>query len=198
MKVVEINMTANGSTGSIMFNISKLLQTKGEEVKTFSATRWSKTQKNQKLSVENHEVFGNEFESFLHTLLGQFTGLNGAFSYFGTMALIKKIKRFSPDIIHLHNLHAFCINLPLLFRYIKKNNIPVVWTLHDCWTFTGHCPHFVMVNCDRWKSECHHCPQLSTYPKSRVENTKMAHRLKKKWFLGLRRSSQLPFHRKGH
>ncbi len=185
MKVLQINMVHNGSTGNIMFNISKLLQEKGEEVKTFSAMRWSKTQNNHELSVKNHEVFGNEYEGFLHTLFGQLTGLNGCFSYFGTKKLIRKCKKFNPDVIHLHNLHAFCINLPLLFRYIKKNNIPVVWTLHDCWTFTGHCPYFVMANCDKWKTECHHCPQLSIYPKSRVDNTKMAHKLKKKWFSGV-------------
>lgn len=185
MRVVEINMVHTGSTGHIMLNISKLLQKEGELVRTFSAVLYKKKQSVLPEPPANHSYFGSRYESYLHRVLAQLTGLNGVFSYFGTRKLIRECKKFNPDIIHLHNLHAFCINLPMLFRYIKNNNIPVVWTLHDCWSFTGHCPHFIMANCDKWKTECHHCPQLSVYPKSRVENTRMAHRLKKKWFLGV-------------
>ncbi len=185
MRVVEINMVHNGSTGHIMLDIAKVLRQKGNEAKTFSAHCYSKPKKALPTAPEGHNYFGSYYENALHTVFGQLTGLNGAFSYFGTKKLIKECKKFKPDIIHLHNLHAFCINFPMLFRYVKKNNIPAVWTLHDCWTFTGHCPHFVMANCDKWKTECHHCPQLSVYPKSRVDNTRMAHALKKKWFLGV-------------
>ena len=185
MRVVEINMVHNGSTGHIMLNIAKILREKGEEAKTFSACCYSKPKKVLPIAPEGHSYFGSYTENAVHTILAQLTGLNGSFSNVGTAKLIKECKKFKPDIIHLHNLHAFCINLPMLFRYIKKNKIPVVWTLHDCWTFTGHCPHFVMANCDRWKTECHHCPQLSVYPKSRVENTRMAHKFKKKWFSGV-------------
>lgn len=185
MKVVEINMVHNGSTGHIMLNIAKILREKGEEAKTFSACCYSKPKKALPIAPEGHSYFGSYAENAVHTILAQLTGLNGSFSNVGTAKLIKECKKFKPDIIHLHNLHAFCINLPMLFRYIKKNKIPVVWTLHDCWTFTGHCPYFDIVNCDRWKTECHHCPQLSVYPKSRVENTRMAHKFKKKWFSGV-------------
>lgn len=184
MKVAQINMVQNGSTGNIMLNISKLLDAKGEATKTFSSRIYSKTPYVLPL-LHNHQYFGSHFENFIHTAAGQLTGLNGCFSYIGTKKLIREFKKFSPDIIHLHNLHSFCINLPLLFNYIKKHNIPVVWTLHDCWSFTGHCPHFVMANCDKWKTQCHNCPQLSVYPKSRIDNTKLAHTLKKKWFLGV-------------
>lgn len=185
MRVVEINMVAEGSTGRIMLNISKLLHERGDEVKTFSARVFNRVQGSSFLDYENHSYFGSCQENAVHMVLGQFTGLNGSFSQIGTRKLIKECKAFQPDVIHLHNLHTFCINFPMLFRYIKKNRIPVVWTLHDCWAFTGHCPHFVMAGCDKWKNECHHCPQLSIYPKSRVENTKMAHRLKKRWFSGV-------------
>ena len=73
----------------------------------------------------------------------------------------------------------------MLFGYVKKNNVSVVWTLHDCWTFTGHCPHFVMAKCDKWKTECSNCPQLNVYPKSKIDTTKFTHKLKKNWFLGV-------------
>ena len=186
MKVAQINMVHNGSTGNIMLNISKLLSEKGEGTMTFSAKSYTKKKTTFPATFENHQYFGNRFENLIHTVLGQLTGLNGCFSYFGTKKLIRECKKFSPDIIHLHNLHSFCINLPMLFRYVKKNNISVVWTLHDCWTFTGHCPHFVMANCDKWKTECHHCPQLNVYPKSKTDNTKTTHNLKKKWFSGIK------------
>ncbi len=187
MRIIEINTVTNGSTGNIMLNISKLLRQKGEDVRTFSTHIYQRHHRHIRLTppIETHGFFGSRFENAVHTGLGQFTGLNGYFSHFGTRALIRECKKFNPDIIHLHNLHTFCINFPMLFRYIKKHNIPVVWTLHDCWSFTGHCPHFVMAGCDKWKTECHHCPQLATYPKSRVENTRMAYKLKKKWFLGV-------------
>jgi len=186
MRVVEINVVSDGSTGNIMLNISILLQKKSEEIETFSTYIFNPKYKKLPPAPEKHTYFGSYFENAVHTVLGQFTGLNGSFSHIGTKRLIKECKKFKPDVIHLHNLHTFCINLPMLFKYIKKNNIPVIWTLHDCWVFTGHCPHFVMAGCDKWKTECHKCPQLSIYPRSRVDNTRKAYRLKKKWFTGVK------------
>lgn len=81
-----------------------------------------------------------------------------------TQRLVKYIKEYDPDIIHLHNLHGYCINIEILFDYLKKANKPVVWTLHDCWTFTGHCAHFTLVGCEKWKTECFSCPQSKEYP----------------------------------
>ena len=185
MKVAQINMVHNGSTGNIMHHISKLLHKSGEETMTFSTYNSNANYQKLPQAPENHNYYGSYFENFIHTAAAQLTGLNGCFSYFGTKKLIDELKKLNPDVIHLHNLHAFCINFPMLFKYIKKNRIPVIWTLHDCWTFTGHCPYFEIVNCDKWKTECHHCPQLSVYPKSRVDNTRTAHNLKKKWFLGV-------------
>ena len=99
---------------------------------------------------------------------------------------MKKIDEFKPDIIHLHNLHDSYINLSMLFSYIKKHNVPAVWTLHDCWSFTGQCPHFTIVKCDKWKVGCHNCPQYKEYPASLYDNTKKMWQLKKKWFTGVK------------
>ena len=88
-------------------------------------------------------------------------------------------------MLHLHNLHNSYINLPMLFRFIKKNQIPVIWTLHDCWAFTGHCPHFTLNKCDKWKNGCHHCELHREYPKSYVDHSKLMYGLKKKWFCGV-------------
>lgn len=185
MRVAAINMVSYGSTGNIMLNIAKLLRNRGSDAKTFSARIFSKKRKKLPPAPEGHFHFGSSLENGIHKALAQFTGLNGCFSHRATRTLIKELKTFKPDIIHLHNLHMFCINLPMLFRYIKRAKIPVVWTLHDCWTFTGHCPHFIMAKCDKWKTECHKCPRLSVYPKSSIDSTRTTHRLKKKWFLGV-------------
>ena len=182
MRVVEINVVHNGSTGNIMMNISRILMEKGNEVKTYSTYIKNPMYKHLPTPTKNHQYFGSYAENCIHAVLGQMTGLNGSFSAIGTKSLIREIKKFKPDVIHLHNLHTFCINFPMLFKFIKKHNIPVVWTLHDCWSFTGHCAHFVMAGCDKWRTECHNCQQLSSYPRSRIDNTRMAFRLKKKCF----------------
>jgi glycosyltransferase involved in cell wall biosynthesis len=113
------------------------------------------------------------------------TGFHGCFSYFGTKELLRMIDKIHPDIIHLHNLHNWTINLPMLFRYIKKHNIAVVWTLHDCWGFTGKCPHFTLARCERWKTGCFDCAQVREYPQCFVDQTKLMWKLKKKWFTGV-------------
>lgn len=185
MKVAQINIVGKGSTGNIMLNIANILRMNGNNAKTFSAKLYIKKQKHLPAPPEGHSYFGSRFENMIHIILGRITGINGMFSYFGTRKLIAELKQFKPDVIHLHNLHTFCINLPMLFGYIKKEKIPVVWTLHDCWSFTGHCAHFVMAKCDKWKTECHKCPQLANDNKFHVDNTRTAYRLKKKWFCGV-------------
>ena len=141
---------------------------------------------NRKKSVKSQILIGNRVFRNMHLKLAYFTGFNGCFSYFSTLNFLSKIKKFKPDIIHLHNLHNCYINLRLLFKYIKKNNIRVFWTLHDCWAFTGHCPYFDMAGCNKWKTGCHNCPIYRKYPDSLIDNSKYMYRLKKKWFTGVK------------
>lgn len=112
------------------------------------------------------------------------TGYNGCFSHLTTGLFLKKLDDIKPDLIHFHNLHNCYINLPMLFNYIKKRNIPVVWTLHDCWPYTGHCPYYDYVNCSKWESTCQECPQIKGYPYSDVDRTKEMFQKKKEWFTG--------------
>ncbi len=181
MKVAQINMTSVGSTGKIMLNIAKTSRANGIDAMTFSTPVYSRSAVKH-LPIEGHCYYGSRFDNTVHTVLGKLTGRNGCFSHIGTAELIKKLKEFNPDIIHLHNLHQFCINFPMLFRYIKKNNIRVIWTLHDCYTFTGHCPHFQIAKCDKWKNGCGKCAQYKKYPKTYVDASKIMYGKKKKWF----------------
>ena len=180
MRIVEINIVNYGSTGKIMLQISEIAREKGHEAYTFSRA-W----KNKKGDNGKHFFFGSFVENVFHRVFGEIVGLEGVFTYFGTKKLIKKLKEISPDVIHLHNIHGWYISFRSLFKYIKKNNVKVVWTLHDCWAFTGHCAYFDMVGCEKWKEGCFSCPQFKAYPKTCFDNSKKMFALKKKWFCGV-------------
>ena len=181
MKVFQINSVPYGSTAKIMLGISKALNQEGIENIVSSGYSYHPIE-----MPKNYIMIGSALDKALHILLSRITGFHGTFSYFSTLNLLRKIKKMGVDTIHLHNLHGWYINIPLLFKFIKKNNIKVVWTLHDCWAFTGHCPHFDMVGCEKWKTECRNCSQYKGYPKTFLDSSKKMFALKKKWFLGLR------------
>lgn len=185
MKIALINMLPYGSTGKIMLQIAKTARADGHEVKTFSPVEFSRIKKEKVVLPKEHTEFGFFWENCFHYYCGTLLGADGCFSHIGTRQLIRGLEAFQPEIIHLHNLHGFCMNLPMLFRYIKKNNIRVIWTLHDCWAFTGHCPHFTMVKCNRWKTGCYHCPQPRIYPKMYLDTSSRMYTSKKKWFCGV-------------
>lgn len=177
MKIASINICDYGSTGKIMLQTAECARQYGNTVRTYSR-KW----KNQATPPLGHTYFGSFAENALHHILGYVSGFPECFSYIGTKKLTEELRELEPDIIHLHNLHGWYIDLPLLFRFIKKYDIPVVWTLHDCWSFTGHCPYFTAADCDKWKTGCHHCPQYREYPASLADRTKTMWNLKKSWF----------------
>ncbi len=182
MRIVQINGGAKGSTGKIMFGIAELARRQGHEVLCASPI----TTTNREAGPDCGYVrIGTFFSRRISVALARITGFNGCFAWFSTYRLLKRLDAFSPDVIHLHNLHDSYINLPMLFRYIKKHEIPVVWTLHDCWAFTGHCPHFTIAKCEKWKTGCGHCPQYRQYPASLFDNAGFMWRLKQKWFCGV-------------
>lgn len=178
--IVFINWTNVGSTGRIVYGISALAQAQG--YRTFHAYSMSRNVLPQR---ENDLIISSVPVKFVSTRLAWLTGLNGCFAWFSTLRLLKKLDELSPDILHLHNLHNSYINLPMLFRYIKKHRIKVVWTLHDCWSFTGHCPHFTLCGCERWKTGCGKCPQPGVYPPLLRDTTAWLWKKKKEWFTGV-------------
>lgn len=178
MILVQINSCNFGSTGNIMLGIDKIAINNG--IETYICV--PKSRENSKKNIKNQIMIGNRISRNLHLFLANITGFQGCFSFFSTWNFLRKLSRIKPDIIHLHNLHNSYINIPMLFRYIKKHDIYVVWTLHDCWSFTGQCPHFIMAKCDKWKDGCYCCSQYRNYPSSKVDRTKTMWKLKKKWF----------------
>lgn len=180
MRIAEINMFLNGSTGNIMMNIAKCARKEGVEVDTYSTNTFSYRYQKLPKPPLGHCYYGTYLENTIHYFMGRTIGFNGCFSVLATKRLVKKMKKDKVDIIHLHNIHGYCINLFVLFRFIKKNNIKLVWTLHDCWSFTGHCPYFDIANCEKWKDGCQKCPQINRYPSSIFDDSKYMYKLKKK------------------
>lgn len=181
MKIVEVNSVLYGSTGKIMLQIAETARAKGHKVWVcVPCGRHNKT------GDENTIFIGNSLSEDTHLVMSRLTGLNGSFSIIATKIFIHKIRKLRPDVIHLHNLHNSYINLPILFNYIKSNNIKVVWTLHDCWSFTGHCPYFTLNKCEKWKTGCYSCPSYKEYPEAFIDTTKITYQLKKKWFTGIK------------
>lgn len=169
MRIVEINAFENGSTGKIMMSIANHARKLGHKVDTFSTIVFSTTGPAPKAANIDHYYFSSYPENMIHYVLAQLTDGNGLFSTFATIRLIRKLEKIKPDILQLHNLHEFCINVPLLFKYINRNKINTVWTFHDCWAFTGHCMHFDNAKCEKWVNGCGNCPQKYVNPRSRVD-----------------------------
>ena len=182
MKIVSINSLPNGSTGKIINEIADMAEKNGFDTYCF----WGSWYSEIKEKAEKRSRFGSSIENKISGAFSILTGLQNFGSIIGTISLINKINKIDPDIIHLHNLHLWTINIPLLFKYIKKHNIKTVWTLHDCWSFTGHCPHFDMIGCEKWKTGCYDCPQYKEYPKSIFDNSKFMYRLKKELFTSVK------------
>lgn len=182
MRIVQINGGAKGSTGKIMMGIAEVARAQGHEVMCASPITTTNRDAGEDCGYYRIGTFNSRR---VNVAFARITGFNGCFAWIETYKLLKKIDEFKPDIIHLHNLHDSYINLPMLFSYIKKHNVPTVWTLHDCWAFTGQCPHFTIAKCNKWKTGCHNCPQYKEYPASLYDNTKRMWKLKRKWFTGI-------------
>lgn len=186
MKVVEINVVPYGSTGMIANEIKKICI---DEKNCDSYFCYSWTKKRKRKVKENELLIGTFFGKVSHMILSRITGNELSYSYIDTLLFIKKLKKINPDVVHLHILHSWYINVPLLFKYFYENDIKVVWTFHDCWAFTGHCPHFEMANCFKWKLNCNNCPIYNEYPMSFFDNSEKMYNFKKKWFTYLKKEN---------
>ena len=158
----HINTVPNGSTGGIMMKEHRELLAAGEDSFAF----WGRGR-----DAENdHEMrFASDFEVKADALQTRLDGKAGFHSKAATKRLLGRLDEIHPDVVHLHNLHGYYVNLEMLFEWLAEHECRVEWTLHDCWAFTGHCAHFTYAKCAQWKDRCAYselCPQLSTYPKT--------------------------------
>ena len=107
---------------------------------------------------------GSRLSVAWHGVMTRFFDMHGLGSRIATQRFIKEVEKVRPDVIHIHNIHGYFLNYKILFDYLSKADIPVVWTVHDCWLYTGHCYHYASVGCDKWKTQCERCPQKTAFP----------------------------------
>ena len=134
----------------------------------------------------NYRV-GSDPDMFIHGILTRITDKHGLYSKGATHRLIRRLEAFEPDVIQLHNIHGYYANYPVLFDWLKECKRPIVWTLHDCWSFTGHCVHYEYCGCDKWEyGSCFDCPEKSEYPASYIKDASKSNMaLKKQCFTGV-------------
>lgn len=184
--LLQINITANwGSTGKIAEQIG-LCAMKHEWESYIAYGRWCNPSKSHLIKV------GNKLDMYMHYGEQRIRDNEGLCSRRATKQLIKRICEINPDVVQLHNIHDHYLNYRLLFEYLNKTDIKVVWTLHDCWAFTGHCFHFVTKNCDKWKNGCFECPLKNEYPKTFLDHSKKHWLLKKELFAGCKNLTIVP------
>lgn len=186
-KLLQINVTANcGSTGRIAEDIGRLAIDDGWE-------SWIAFGRGEPESKSHLIRIGNDWDMKFHGIQTRIFDKHGLASKHVTKKFIEQIRDISPDIIHLHNIHGYYLNYPLLFDFLKEWGGPVVWTLHDCWPFTGHCAYYTYSHCNRWQTLCHDCPQLGSYPASWGRDSSNCNfSKKKKVFLGLKNLTLVP------
>lgn len=174
MKVLQINSVCGiGSTGRIATDIHKILIEQGHESYIAYGRDLPK-------NCDNAIKIGTKLDNYTHVAKTRIFDKHGFGSKKATIEFIEKVKELNPDIIHLHNIHGYYINVEVLFNYLKETDKPIIWTLHDCWSFTGHCSHFDYIGCEKWKTSCNSCPQKLEYPKSILLDNSRSNYLKKK------------------
>lgn len=161
-KLVQINTVCNTSTGKLMGDIQRKANEMGYEALSIVGRR-------KPFHDLRCEKIGNGLSFWIHVGITTVFDRQGYGSYFVTRKIVRRLQEENPDIIHLHNLHGYYLNLPILFKYLSKEFTgKIFWTFHDCWPFTGHCAYFSAVGCNKWKSGCNRCPNKKVYPVSLV------------------------------
>lgn len=181
MKILQINtVCGTGSTGRIATDLYNITEKQGHEC-IIAYGRGNAPEGIRTIKI------GSELSMYTHGILTRITDKHGFYSTKATKRFIEQVKEYDPDIIHLHNIHGYYINIEVLFNYLKEADKPVIWTLHDCWALTGHCAYFDYVGCDKWKTECYKCAQKKDYPSSFIfDNSKKNYKRKKELFTSVR------------
>lgn len=181
MKVYQINVVCgSGSTGKIAADISLMLENNGHQCRIAYG---------RGTAPEDLNTFkmSTLLDNYVHAFLTRLTDRHGLYSKRATKHLTEDIKKYNPDIIHIHNIHGYYVNYELLFSFLRQYEKPIIWTMHDCWAFTGHCAHYDSVECMKWQEECLDCPNTGTYPSTLCKtNTSSNFKKKKTLFTGLK------------
>jgi len=177
MNILQINTVyKTGSTGRIAQELNNIILNNGWQ----SYIAYGRGVHNE----DNVIRIGNDIDMYMHALGTRIFDKHGLYSEKVTVDFIKRIEKLNIDIFHLHNIHGYYLHFPTLFQYLKDKK--VIWTLHDCWPFTGHCAYYDFVQCNKWQDECCTCPQKKSYPSSFLfDNSRENFKLKKEYFSSL-------------
>ena len=177
MRIAQINVVASLSTGRIAVQLCRMAGQAGHKALLCYSRDTAPT------DIASYKI-GGKISLATHLALSRLTDRSGFFSRHATQKLVRQLELYQPDLVHLHNLHGYYLHLPTLFADLKSHDLPVVWTLHDCWAFTGHCAYYTMaqgaqpldgrrrrarqtaLGCDRWQDGCGGCPRRGSYPAS--------------------------------
>ena len=186
-KLLQINITANwGSHGKIAEGIGNVVMSHGWESHV-AYGRWANPSSSQLYHI------GSMMDERIHGVGSRLFDNHGLMSKSATIQLLRYVEQLNPDIIHLHNIHGYYLNYPELFSFLSQANKPVVWTMHDCWPYTGHCAHYMYVHCDKWKTHCDNCPQKRSYPASLLlDRSYRNYDMKKQAFLSVPNLTLVP------
>jgi len=181
MKYLFINSVAGfGSTGRIAAEKCRELMAQGHECVLAFGREKANCDDIPTVSI------GTSLDCKLHGLRNRLLDDQGFGSAAATRRFLRWVRQYDPDVIWLHNVHGYYIHIGLLFSYLRRCGKQIYWTLHDCWSFTGHCAYFDFVGCEKWKTGCHHCPQKSSYPKScLLDGSRKNYEKKKALFTGI-------------
>lgn len=181
MKVLMINSVCGvRSTGRICTDLAQMLEAKGHTVKI----AYGRMAVPENYQTYAHKVAG-DLDVKLHGLKARLWDASGFGSKAATRRFIKWVEQFDPDVIHLHNIHGYYLNVELLFKYLRRCGKPILWSFYDCWSFTGHCAHFDYNGCDKWKEGCQNCRFKANYPKSLLDRSKQNYEKKRRLFTGI-------------
>ena len=184
MNVLFINsVCGTGSTGKITGELAENYAREGHNVKIAYGRSDYVPERFKKFAVK----IGSKSDLYFHALMTRLTDRHGFYSTNATKNFLKWADKFNPNILWLHNIHGYYINIELLFNWIKaREDLKIFWTLHDCWSFTGHCAYFTMAACDKWMTHCENCPQKNSYPASFVDSSRKNFADKKILFTGVK------------
>lgn len=187
MKLLLVNtIAAGGSIPAYIRTIATEAQRRGYDV-AIAAGR------NSSLEGFSNIHIGNKLDSYLHGIGARLFDRQGLYSQRATVRFISEIERFSPDIIHLHNIHGYYLHYPTLFDWLRKSGIPTFWSLHDSWAYTGHCAFSIEGEpCNLWTTHCHDCPKLRSYPRAFCDNSFKNYDLKRHYFTSVPNLHLLP------
>ena len=179
MKIAVLHCSNQGFFPRFFKSLKSVVESSGDnEVRLFVPN----SGQNKRCVLPNQETFGTRLNWHIHTTLFKLTGKQDCWSRFDTLKLIRKLKIFKPDIIHFHVVNQCQINFPMLIRYVNDCKIPVVWTFHDCRAFTGGCPYFDEVKCEKWKDGCSNCPDKGGIYVQKFANTEWQWKFRNEWF----------------